>query len=201
MSGMHPREWNSPSTSWWKEQCGGVQIQGNSARDYNKRKSREGAFWRGRYHPTMIQPGGHLTRCMFYIDMNMVRAGRCIHPAEWPESGYHELVGARRRYRIIDMGQLLSCLGHPGDKEGFEEWYSLTLEDHIKSRYHTREAIWTESLAIGDREWLDKLVGSVHGLEIKPLRLGHDRIGEEHALYSLSGSSRAKDAFWRKRQG
>lgn len=176
-------------------------IQGNSARDYNKRKSREGAFWRGRYHPTMIQPGGHLTRCLFYIDMNMVRAGKCGHPAEWPESGYHELVGARRRRRIIDMARLLICLEHPGDEAGFMKWYSLTLEDHIKTHYHAREAIWTESLAIGGREWLEKLGKGVHGLKIKTLSLGHDRVGEEHALYSLSGSGRAKEAFWRKRQG
>ena len=57
-------------------------IQGNSARDYNLRKEREGSFWRGRYHPTMIQDGTHLSRCIFYIDMNMVRAGKCDHPSK-----------------------------------------------------------------------------------------------------------------------
>jgi hypothetical protein len=31
-----------------------------------------GAFWSDRYHPTLIQNGAHLGRCLFYIDMNMV---------------------------------------------------------------------------------------------------------------------------------
>ena len=55
-------------------------LQGEFAQQYNKRKAREGAFWRDRYHTTMIQSGAHLSRCLFYIDMNMVRARVVDHP-------------------------------------------------------------------------------------------------------------------------
>ena len=175
-------------------------IQGNSARDYNLRKRREGAFWRGRYHPTMIQDGGHLSRCIFYIDMNMVRARKCTHPSGWAESGYHELTGKRHRYRIVDMGQLLKCLGHKGETEEFRKWYERTLEDYMSSNYHAREAIWSESLAIGSREWLLKLGKGIHGLELKELDKSYFRTGENAALYSLTGSSRGKEAFWKKHQ-
>jgi len=37
-----------------------------------------------RYHATAVESGGHLTRCMVYIDTNMVRAGVVSHPAMWP---------------------------------------------------------------------------------------------------------------------
>ena len=50
-------------------------LQGNTARDCNRRVEREGAFWYGRYHPTVIEGGPHLARCVFYIDLNMVSAG------------------------------------------------------------------------------------------------------------------------------
>lgn len=50
-------------------------LQGTYAGDYNRRVSREGAFWRGRFHPTLVETGRHLSRCLFYLDMNMVRAG------------------------------------------------------------------------------------------------------------------------------
>ena len=175
-------------------------IQGNSARDYNLRKEREGSFWRGRYHPTMIQDGAHLSRCLFYIDMNMVRAGECKHPSGWTESGHHELLGKRKRYRIVDTNQLLKCLGHKGEKEEFKKWYERTLEDYIKSNYHARETIWTESLAIGNKEWLLKLGKGIHGLEMKAIDKSYFRIGEKTALYSLTGSSRVKEAFWKKHQ-
>ena len=39
-------------------------VQGSAGRDYNLRKKREGAFWRDRYHPTLIQNGEHLRRCL-----------------------------------------------------------------------------------------------------------------------------------------
>ena len=175
-------------------------IQGNSARDYNIRKSREGSFWRGRYHPTMIQDGAHLSRCLFYIDMNMVRAGECKHPSGWLESGYHELIGKRQRYRIADTAQLLKCLGHKGEKEEFRKWYERTLEDYIKSNYHAREAMWTESLAIGNKAWLLELGKGIHGLKMAAIDKSYSRTGEKSSLYSLTGSSRVKEAFWKKHQ-
>ena len=58
-------------------------LHGRFAQGYNHRKSREGAFWRDRYHTTAIESGDHLRRCLFYIDMNMVRAGEVDHPGEW----------------------------------------------------------------------------------------------------------------------
>jgi putative transposase len=175
-------------------------VQGNSARDYNQRKGREGSFWRGRYHPTMIQEGSHLSRCLFYIDMNMVRAGECKHPSGWAESGYHELLGKRQRYRIVDAEQLLKCLGHKDENNEFKEWYERTLEDYIKSNYHAREALWTESLAIGGREWLLELGKGIHGLEITAIDKSFSRTGENISLYRLTGSTRAKEAFWKKHQ-
>ena len=47
-------------------------IAGRSAREYNLRRKRKGAFWEDRYHATAIQDGLHLLRCLLYIDMNMV---------------------------------------------------------------------------------------------------------------------------------
>jgi hypothetical protein len=40
-----------------------------------------------------MQSGSHLSRCLFYIDMNMVRAGVVTHPFEWAFGGAAELGG------------------------------------------------------------------------------------------------------------
>ena len=37
-------------------------VSGSIAQDYNRRKKRQGAFWAGRFRPTLIQPGHHLCR-------------------------------------------------------------------------------------------------------------------------------------------
>ena len=49
-------------------------------------------------------------RCLFYIDLNMVRAGAVTHPLEWKHAGIHELIGNKKRYRIINRNKLLNAL-------------------------------------------------------------------------------------------
>ncbi len=41
-------------------------LDGRFAQLYNRRKGREGAFWRDRYSITAIESGVHLSRCLFY---------------------------------------------------------------------------------------------------------------------------------------
>ena len=106
----------------------------------------------------------------------------------------------RQRRLIIDKNKLLECLGHRGETEEFGKWYKMTLEDYIGRNYHARESVWTESLAIGSREWLLKLGKGIHGIEIEELEKSFIRAGERTSLYRLTGSSRAKQAFWRKHQ-
>jgi hypothetical protein len=85
-------------------------LQGTFTIYYNHREKSKGSFWRGRFHPTLIESGAHLSRCIFYIDMSMVRAGIVDNPVNWSFGGYQELSGRRQRYKIIDQDQLLKLL-------------------------------------------------------------------------------------------
>ena len=58
-------------------------LHGAVGQKYNALKKRQGAFWSDRFHATRIQSGDHLRRCLFYIDLNMIRAGAVEHPEEW----------------------------------------------------------------------------------------------------------------------
>ena len=53
-------------------------LHGAVGQSYNTLKKRQGAFWSDRFHSTRIQNGDHLRRCLFYIDLNMVRAGAIV---------------------------------------------------------------------------------------------------------------------------
>ena len=57
-------------------------IAGRTGREYNRRKNRRGAFWEDRYQATAVEAESHLSQCMVYIDLNMVRAGVVTHPSE-----------------------------------------------------------------------------------------------------------------------
>jgi putative transposase len=131
-------------------------LQGTFAQYYNRRKGREGSFWRGRFHPTLVESGRHLSRCLLYLDMNMVRAGAVNHPSEWDFGGYQELCGNRKRYRIIDQDRLLNYL-EIGDIVNFREWHGKTLDELCSREEHPRERFWSRSFAVGSPEWFEEI--------------------------------------------
>ena len=106
------------------------------------------------YSTTAIESGLHLSRCLFYIDMNIVCAGVVDHPRDLKQSGYHELAGQRKRYLVINKNRLMSCLLMDGDIEGFTDWYNRSLEESLERAYHTRAACWTDAHAVGNEPWL-----------------------------------------------
>ncbi len=140
-------------------------IESRVAQTFNGRKERHGAFWEDRYHATAIENGRRLKRCLTYIDMNMVRAGVVSHPREWPFCGYFELareadpaaaaVRQRRRGFLVDTDALLDLLGVadiPTLLARRNEW----IDEAIRKRRLEREALWTESVAVGSEKFLER---------------------------------------------
>ena len=143
-----------------------TKVSGGMARHYNRRKERVGAFWEGRYRTTLIQDGSHLSRCLFYIEMNMVRAGVVTHPREWEWCSYWELSGKRQRYRLLDLDGLIRKL-ECGDLEQFREWYLATLETLSARRVELRrEPWWTSAKVVGDRDFVAQQVGKRRAKDI-----------------------------------
>ena len=134
-------------------------LQGTYAGDRNRRTSREGALWRGRFRPTLVETGTHLRRCLFYLDMNMVRAGVVAHPRDWRFGGYQEPCGARQRYRIIDQDHLLKCLAMQ-DQAAFRQWHEATLEELCGWANWPREPHWGYAFAVGGRHWVEQLTNA-----------------------------------------
>lgn len=126
-------------------------IEGRVAQEFNLRKSRRGAFWEDRYHATAVQTDGHLTRCLTYIDLNMVRAGVVQHPRQWEVSGYNEIQQPPGRRRIIDLPVLARLLGLETRAD------IAALQEHsIRAEIGTsrRVSAWTESVAVGNETFL-----------------------------------------------
>jgi putative transposase len=64
-------------------------------RRFNKRYSRSGTLWEGRYKATIVESERYLIACMAYIELNPVRAGLVSHPADYPWSSYAHQAGIR----------------------------------------------------------------------------------------------------------
>ena len=102
-----------------------------------------------------VQTGEHLARCLVYIDLNMVRAAVVEHPAQWEIGGYHEIQRERARYRIVDRTALAEALEIDVSRlaAAHTEW----IEEALRGHRQEREALWTESVAVGGRPFVETL--------------------------------------------
>lgn len=126
------------------------------ARHWNRLKAHEGSFWEHPFKCTIIQGGPHLLNALRYVSMNMVRAGVVDRPSEWRWSGDDELTGRRSRYRLMCVERMLESLDIPS-MEAFQRIYSEGVREQIARRAVLREAVWTESLAVGDRLFVERV--------------------------------------------
>jgi putative transposase len=127
-----------------------------TALEYNHRKDRSGAFWEGNYHATAVQTDSHLMNCMVYIDLNMVRARVVQHPRDWRFCGFQEITGMSHRRRLIDLPLLMKFLGCKKPEE-LQSTYQGWIEDALRKRDLERKAIWTESVAVGGKSFVEEI--------------------------------------------
>ena len=141
-----------------REQLSGFmrEVEGEFAKEYNRRKKRSNAFWGDRYHATLVEGGDYLWRCLCYIELNMVRCGVVKHPRDWQWVGYHEIMGERQRYRVLDLERLCWRLG-VASLEEVRKNLEASLVEKIAANDLKREPCWTESLAVGSQSFLEKL--------------------------------------------
>jgi putative transposase len=68
------------------------------AQAINRRYSRTGSLWEGRYKSCIVDADGYLLACQRYIELNPVRAGIVPDPAAYPHSSYRaNALGKKRR--------------------------------------------------------------------------------------------------------
>ncbi len=153
-------------------------VASRTAREYNQRKGRRGAFWEDHYHATAIQGEKHLHQCMVYIDLNMVRARVVNHPADWPFTGYNEILSNRKRYRLINKLKLQELLCVESEQK-LKENYIKQIEDSLHKGNLARDSCWTESIAIGSKDFVEKIKNE---LGVKAVHRKIEKTNEIHEL-------------------
>ena len=115
-----------------------------------------------------METGSHLSRCLFYMEMNMVRVGACAHPCEWVGGPYAEIPGRRQRYRIVNRDRLKWCLGMPEETDSrFGAWYTATVDELVAQRRFAREPHWSEAPAVGSEQWVETLLPNVRNVRME----------------------------------
>ena len=78
------------------------------------------------------------------------------HPREWEWVGYHEIMGSRQRYRLIDVERLCWRLRADNVQEVGKNLI-VSLAERIARDGVKREPCWTESLAVGSHGFVEKV--------------------------------------------
>lgn len=167
---------------------------GELARDYNRRKSRSGAFWEGRYHATMVDSGEYLWECLKYVELNMVRCGVVRHPREWEWSGYGELMGGRKRNRLLDLEKLL-WLARSAALEEFRAHFNAALEEAIINDELKRQEKWTTGVAVRSKEFVEGIERRIRSRQQMNIQQesGTWILQEEYgSLFEVQNASRAR---------
>jgi putative transposase len=131
-------------------------VAGEFARAYKRRKERVNAFWGDNFHATLVEEGTYLWRCLCHIELNMVRCGRVAHAREWAWLGYHEIMGQRQRYRLLDLDRLCWRL-RTGSLAEVGRNLEAALGELIAPEQLKRAPCWTEGLAVGSAGFLERI--------------------------------------------
>jgi putative transposase len=103
------------------------------------------------------------------MDLNMVRAGAVAHPSQWAFGGYAEIQEARERYSIIDHRALMYLLGIPSI-DALRMLHKNWVEEALGRAEQAREGKWTESIAVGSRNFVEMVKGEL-GINAKGRRI------------------------------
>ena len=132
------------------------EVASEFAREYHRRKGRINAYWGDNFHATLVESGRYLWDCLCDIELNMNRCGVVGHPREWQWVGYHQIMGLRRGYRLIDLDRLCWRL-RARDIEDVRRNLEASLVQRIERDPMKREPWWTESLAVGSADFVEKI--------------------------------------------
>ncbi len=162
---------------------------GRTGQEYNTRKWRRGAFQDDRYHAAAVENDDCLIRCQVYIDLNMVRAGVVKHPSQWLFGGYNEICQPKQRYSLINRHELMNIPGMENDLK-LRTYHAQWVEAGMKSESNSRESIWTESVAVGNWQFVEMIKIQL-GIEARGRK-----VEEKNGIYNLKESQNSYGAVF-----
>lgn len=90
---------------------GARHLNGVYAQTFNRRRSRVGHLFQGRFKAILVQRDAHLLELSRYIVLNPVRAGLCARPEGWLWSSYRATAGTARTPGFLDTEAVLTSFG------------------------------------------------------------------------------------------
>jgi len=124
-------------------------------RFFNRKYSRTGTLWEGRFKSSLVQEDTYFLTCQRYIELNPVRAGMVSHPAEYHWSSYRSnAFGTNSSVR--QPHQLYLALGN-SESIRLEAYRSLFLESIPADQISSIRFAANKGLVLGSGKFTNKI--------------------------------------------
>lgn len=130
---------------------------------FNRRYSRTGTLWEGRFKSCVVDSSRYVLACYRYIEMNPVRAGMVSHPREYAWSSFNGNSGAQTDPLLTPHSECIAL----GDS-GYSELYADALPEGLV--LEIREAINSGIPLASDQLKLQVASGGGYARKGKPGR-------------------------------
>lgn len=84
---------------------------------FNRRHSRTGTLWEGRFRSSVITSARYFLTCSRYIDQNPVRAGMVPSPEDYPWSSYARLAWGVRDELVVEHSEYRKLGRTPAERQ------------------------------------------------------------------------------------
>ena len=130
-------------------------VNGQFAKNYNKKHGRTGHFWGERFHSTVIESDTQLFRTLLYVEFNMVRCGVVQNPSDWKWSGYNTHAYGQLN-PVLDLHQLYLALGQT--PEARQEAYRKMAEGYMEEKGYKQKQLISKGLIVGSENFVKNIV-------------------------------------------
>ena len=139
----------------------------------NRRYSRTGTLWEGRYKSCLVDADVYLLACQRYIELNPVRAGMVPDPAAYPYSSYRANALGKRDV-LIEPHATFRLLGKtPVERRAaYRQLFAESLDRQVVDRIRD---ITNASQVLGNDRFIDQ-VETMLGRRVRPKKRGRPKV-------------------------
>lgn len=160
-------------------------INGQYARNYNRRHKRKGHFWGERFRSTVIESETQLLNTLCYIELNMTRNGVTNHPEEWRWSSYSQHTKGKGPIEI-DYHEIYLRLGNTCEKRR-ERYIAIMTESMQKKGLLSKQPQLTDGLICGSESFVKDVISNYTSHKYYKNRNVYLIAGNTHCLRKFKG--------------
>lgn len=124
-------------------------------RSFNKKHSRTGTLWEGRFSSSIVDTQAYLLTCYRYIESNPVRAGMVATPGDYPWSSFAHNAGVRPSALVRPHPVYLALGGTAAER--FEAYRALFTRAEARADLDLIRGCINSGLALGDAEFVRRI--------------------------------------------